>query len=338
MGNPRQRNILSRYVLSRHLRCLALCLPVLLLNRVHPLFAQDYPNRPIRLVVPTSPGGPYDPVARMIGQKLTEILLQPVVIDFKPGATGSIGTDNVAKSAPDGYSLLFMGTGFAIAPSISAKLPFDPVKDFAAISLLTTGTDVLVANPAVPVKSVKELLALARQKPGKLTYASSGTGGPLHLHAELFKSMARIDMLHVPYKGAGPAVVDVIGGHVDLMFVGVPAVLAHIRNAKLRALGVCNLERFGLLPEVPTISESGGPGFVASPFSGMLAPAGTSQEVIVKINSALVRILQTPDMKERLAILGIEPKPTTPAQFSAYLQEQIAKWARAVRAAGIKPE
>ncbi len=299
--------------------------------------AQDYPSRPIRLVVPFPPGGPNDFVARAIGQKLSESLGQPVVVDFRGGAAGNIGTDTVAKAAPDGYTLLITSSGFAIAPA-TTKLPFDPIRDFAPISQTTAGHDVLIVNPALPVKSVKELIALAKQKPGKLMFASAGTGGTLHLHGELFKMMTGIDMLHVPYKGAGPAVIDVVGGHVDLMFVGMAAALPNIRNGKLRALGVSSQHRVASLPDVPTIVESGVPGFVASPFSGMLAPAATPKPIVAKVNAAVVQALQSQDIRERFATMEVEPKSSTPAEFGAYLREQIAKWGRVAKAAGLKPE
>lgn len=324
--------------LNISLRGLALSAVALLASGANVSFSQDYPVRPIRLVVPYPTGGPLDPVARAIAQKLTEVVTQPVVVDFRGGAAGSIGADNVAKSPPDGYSLLLIASAFVIAPSISAKLPFDPIKDFAPISLTTTGHDVLVVNPALPAKSVKELIALAKQRPGKLTFGSSGTGGPLHLFGELFKTMTGTDMLHVPYKGAGPAVIDLIGGHVDLMFVGLAAALPQIKTGKLRALGVASVERVASLPEVPTIIEAGVPGFVANPFTGILAPAGTSRDVIAKLNAALVQILQTQEMKQRFAAMDVEPKTSTPGEFAIYLREQIAKWARVVKAAGLKPE
>jgi len=299
---------------------------------------QDYPNRPIRLVVPYPAGGPLDPVARAIGQKLFEVLSQPVVVDFRAGATGSIGADNVAKAAPDGYTLLLIASSFVIAPSLSTKLPFDPIRDFAAVSLTTTGHDLLIVHPGLPAQSVKQLIALARERPGKLTFGSSGTGGPLHLFGELFKSMTATDMLHVPYKGGGPAMADVIGGHVDLMFVGLAAAVPHVKNGKLRALGVASLERVASLPEVPTIIEGGVPGFVANPFTGILAPAATPTAVITKLNAALVQILQTQDIRQRFAAWDVEPRGSTPAQFAAYLREQIAKWAKVVKIAGLKAE
>lgn len=301
------------------------------------LRAQDYPVKSIRLVVGYPPGGPTDAVARAIAQKLTEVLGQPVVVDFRSGAAGNIGADSVAKSPPDGYSLLLITDSFMISASTYAKLPFDPLKDFAPISLVTNGHIVLAVNPALPAKSVPELIALAKRNPGKLTFASAGTGGPLHLFGELFKTMAGVDMLHVPYKGAGPAVIDVLGGHVDMIFVALPPALPHIKTGKLRALGVGDLERVASLPGVPTLNESV-PGFEASSRYGMLAPAATPKEIVAKLNSALVQVLQTQEIRERFAGFGVEPLSCTPADFAAYLREQIVRWSKVVKAAGIRPE
>lgn len=301
-------------------------------------YAQSFPTRPVRLVVGYPTGGPYDPISRTIAQKMSEFLGQPIIVDFRPGAAGAIGADHVAKAAPDGYTMLFMGSAFMIAPSVTSKLPYDTAKDFAAIGQVAVGFDILVANPALPVRSVKELIALAKKNPGKLTYASSGTGGPLHLHSELFKIATGIDMLHIPYKGAGPAVTDVMGGHVDVMFIGITASIPHIKSGKLRPLGISAEKRIAGLPDVPTMIESGLPGFVADPATGLLAPAVTPKEIIAVLNGALVKALQTPEIKERFAAMMIEPRPGPPEAFAKLLREEIATFAKVAKSAGVKPE
>lgn len=316
-------------------RCLALV--VLLAASAGQALAQSFPSRPVRLVVGYPTGGPYDPISRTLAQRMSDFLGQPIIVDFRPGAAGAIGADHVAKSPPDGYTMLFMGTAFMIAPSV-AKLPYDTSKDFTAIGQVAVGFDILVANPALPVRSVKELIALAKKNPGKLTYASSGTGGPLHLHAELFKIATGIDMLHVPYKGAGPAVTDVIGGHVDVMFIGITASIPHIKGGKLRPLGISAEKRIAGLPDVPTMIESGLPGFVADPATGLLAPAATPKEIIAILNTALVKALQSPEIKERFAAMMIEPRPGPPDAFAKLLREEIATFAKVAKKAGIKPE
>jgi len=311
---------------------------VLVASSIGQALAQSFPNRPVRLVVGYPTGGPYDPISRTVAQKMAEFLGQPIVVDFRPGAAGSIGADHVAKSPPDGYTMLFMGSAFMIAPSVTAKLPYDTVKDFASVGQVAVGYDILVANPALPVRSVKELVALAKKNPGKLTYASSGTGGPLHLHTELFKIATGIDMLHVPYKGAGPAITDVMGGHVDLMFVGITASIPHIKSGKLRPLGISSEKRITGLPEVPTMIESGLKDFVADPATGILVPAATAKETIAILNTALVKALQTPEIKERFAAMLIEPRPGPPEAFASLLRDEIAMFAKAAKRAGVKPE
>ena len=316
----------------------ALCLGPLLAAGASGILAQSFPGKPIRLVVGYPPGGPYDPISRALAQKMSDIVAQPIVVDLRGGAAGSIGADMVAKSSPDGYTLLFMGSAFAIAPSVNPKLPFDPVKSFHPVGQVAAGYDALIVNPALPVKSVKELIALAKKNPGKLTFASSGTGGPLHLHGELFKLMTGISMLHVPYKGAGPAVTDVVGGHVDLMFIGITGGLPHIRSGKVRALAVSSRTRMTGLPDVPTMSEAGFPDFVADAFTGILAPAGTPKDVISRLNTVLVDALQSPEIKERFAAMLIEPRPGTPEAFEAFLRKQMGVWVKVVKEAGLKVE
>lgn len=329
---PGGRSMLVRIVATWHLG-----LAGLLALGAAPALAQSFPARPLRLVVGYPTGGPYDPISRTLGQKMAEFLGQPVVVDFRPGAAGAIGADHVAKSAPDGYTMLFMGPAFMIAPSV-AKLPYDTLKDFAAIGQVATGYDLLVVNPALPVRSVKELIALAKRNPGKLTYASSGTGGPLHLLAELFKINTGIDMLHVPYKGAGPAVTDVIGGHVDLMFIGITAAIPHLKSGKLRGLAISADRRVASLPEVPTMTEAGLAKSGTDPATGLLAPSATPKEVIALLNGALVKALQSAEIKERFDAMLIAPRPGTPEAFSALMRNQIAVWAKVARRAGVTPE
>jgi tripartite-type tricarboxylate transporter receptor subunit TctC len=312
------------------------CLVALLLASPLGSLAQPYPAKPVRLIVGYPPGGPYDPIARAVAHKMSETLGQAIIVDLRGGAAGAIGADAVAKSLPDGYTLLFMGSAFAIAPSVTARLPFDPVKSFAAVGQVATGYDALIVNSSLPARSVRELIVLAKKNPGKLTFASSGTGGPLHLHGELFKQMTGISMLHVPYKGAGPAVTDVVGGHADLMFIGITGGLTHIRSGKVRALAVSSRSRLAGLPDVPTMGESGLPDFIGDAFTGILAPAGTSREVISALNTVLVQALQSQDVKERFAAMLVEPKPGTPEAFDALLRIQIATWAKVVRDSGLK--
>ncbi|MCC7080447.1 MAG: tripartite tricarboxylate transporter substrate binding protein [Burkholderiales bacterium] len=299
-------------------------------------YAQSFPSRPVRIVVGYSTGGPYDAISRTIGQKMAEFLGHPVIIDFRPGAAGAIGADHVARAAADGYTMLFMGSAFMIAPSV-AKLPYDTIKDFASVGQVATGYTLLVTNPALPVRSVKELIALAKRHPGKLTYASSGSGGPLHLFAELFKADTGIDMLHVPYKGAGPAMTDVIGGHVDLMFIGITAAVPHLKSGKLRGLAISADQRVAKLPDVPTMTEAGLPKSETDPAIGLLVPAATPKEIITVLNGALVKALQTPDIKQRFDAMLIDPRPGAPEAFSALMKNQIAIWAKVAKSAGLKP-
>lgn len=320
------------------LRCPAVSLLVFLFAGTSNAPAQSYPTKPVRLIIPSPPGGPNDAVARPVAQKLSELLGQPVVTDFRAGAAGIIGAEVVAKSPPDGYTLLQIATAFTISPSTYAKLPFDPIKDFTPISLIASSHVVLVVNPSVPTRTIKELVALAKQQPGKLTFASSGNGTSLHLAGELVKIMAKVDMLHVPYKGGAPALIDVLSGHVDLMFISLPPTLPHIKAGKLRALGVASPARAQSLPKVPTISESGLPGFQVDSSYGILAPGATPKPIIAKLNAVLVQALQTQEVKERYAALGLTPVTNAPTEFAIYLREEIAKWAKVARAARIEPQ
>ncbi len=302
-----------------------------------PAGAEDYPNRPIRFIVPFAPGGGGDIVVRTLAQKLNATLGQPVVVDNRSGAGGNVGTDLAAKSSPDGYTILMANVApIAINVSLYKKLPYDPVKDFAPVSLIAVFPNVLVVYPSLPAKSVKELIALARSRPGQLAYASAGNGSTTHLAAELFKNQAAIDMIHVPYKGGGPALVDLIAGQVNLYFGSMPAALPHVRSGKLRALAVTSARRSRAAPELPTVAESGFPGFEAATWIGVLAPAGTPPPIVTRLNREIVTILQQPDLEERLSAQGAEPVTNTPAQFAAYIRSEIRKWSQVVTDSGAR--
>lgn len=302
----------------------------------HAAWAQQYPTRPVRLVVPFPPGGSTDILARLVAQKLSEDLGQTVLVDNRPGAGGTLGANLVAKSLADGYTLLMGSSGpISISPSLMKKLPYDPTKDYAAISLIATIPTMLVVNPSVPVKTVAELVALAKSKPGKMNFASTGNGATPHLAAELFKFSAGVDIVHVPYKGSAPAVADLLGGQVDLMFEQVPAVLPHVKAGKLRAIAVSSATRSAAMPELPTIAESGLPGFEVSSWFGILAPTGTPPEIINRLNGALVRIMANAQVRETLAAQGAEAVGTTPQAFAATIGSEIPKWASVVKRAGV---
>ena len=297
---------------------------------------QAYPTRVVRIVVAFTPGGAVDTLARTMAQKMTEAWGQSVIVDNRPGAGGTIGTDSVAKATPDGYTLTAGAVStHAINAGLYKKLPYDPVRDFAPVALMAAVPNVLVVNPSLPAKSTKELIAIARQKPGALSYASAGAGTTLHLSGELFKSMAKVDIVHIPYKGSAPAVADVIGGQVPMMFDSITSSLPYVKAGRLRALGITSVKRSAAMPEVPTISESALPGYDMNPWFGLFAPAGTPASVISKVNGEVARILALPDVKERLAAIGAEPMGGTPAQFAALVKADVAKWAKIVQEAKI---
>ncbi len=299
--------------------------------------AANYPNKPIKIVVPFPPGGATDIFARTVGAELQKTWGQPVIIENKAGGGGSPGADSVAKSAPDGYTLVMGTVGtHAINMSLYAKMPYDAVKDFEPIVLVAGVPNILVVHPSVNVKSVSELTALAKAMPGKLNVASSGNGTSIHLAAELYKQMAGVDILHVPYKGSSPAVTDLLGGQVQLMFDNMPSALPHAKAGKLRALAVTSLKRSPALPDVPTMDEEGLKGFDATSWFGLLAPAGTPKDIIVKINAASVKALGSPEMRERLAAQGADPVGNTSEQFSAFIKAEIDKWAKIVKASGAR--
>lgn len=299
--------------------------------------AQTYPSKSIRLIVPFPPGGPADILSRAIGQKLTDSWGQQVVVDNRAGAGGTIGSDLAAKGAPDGYTLLmgFVGT-HAINPSLYSSLPYDNVKSFEPVSLVATATIILVLHPSLPAKSVKELIALAKSKPGELTFGSPGNGTPQHLAGELFNTMAGVKMTHVPFKGAVPAINDLLGGRISLIFSSAPPALPHVATGKLRALAVTSGKRSSVSPDLPTVAESGLPGFEVINWYGVLAPARTPKTIVEKLNTEIAKVTKMPDVKERLSSVGIEALSSTPAQFAAFIKEETAKWAKVVKFSGAR--
>ena len=299
--------------------------------------AQAWPTRPVKLVVPFPPGGPLDTIGRAIAQKLTEAWGQSVIVENKPGAGGNIGADFVAKSAPDGYTVV-MGalSTHAVNPSLYAKMPYDAQKDFAPITLVAITPNVLVVNPSLPVHSVKELIAYAKAHPGKLSFGSGSIGSAGHLAGELFKVDTGVDMVHVPYKGAAPAMQALLAGDTQLMFDNLASSMAQVKAGKLRALAVTTAQRSSFAPDLPTMAEAGVPGFDISTWFGLLAPAGTPPAVIEKWNAGVTKILSAPDMRARLAAQGAEASPDTPAQFAQFIASEIAKYARVVKASGAR--
>ena len=311
---------------------------VVLAHATGPAFAQAYPDRPIRLVVPFPAGGGGDAIARPLAQRLSEQLGQQVVIENKGGANGNIGAEDVARAAPDGYTLLFANSSLMISVNLYKKLPFDVLADFAPVGLASVSASVLVVHPSVNANTPQELVELAKSKPGKLNFGSAGRGSTMHLAGELFKTMTGADMVHVPYKGAGPVISDLIGGHVEVVFVNIPPVLSNIQAGKVRALAVTTKARSAVLPDVPTLDESGLPGYESTTWYGVLAPAGTPQPIIQRLNEELAKAVNTPDLQAQLRALGSEPSPDTPAQFAAFIRNDIASWAKVMQASGVTPD
>jgi tripartite-type tricarboxylate transporter receptor subunit TctC len=302
--------------------------------------AQQFPAKPVRLVVPYPAGGPVDLIARALGQKLAGTLGQQIVVDNRAGANGIIGVEVVAKAAPDGYTLVMASTStHSINPAMYKKLPFDAIRDFAPVARLTTRPYVLVVHPSVPAASVRELIALAKSKPGDLTYASGGgNGSGNHLAGELFKTMAGVNILHVPYKGAAPAMTELLGGQVNIMFAPILSALPHVGSGKLRALAVTDLRRAAVAPELPTMAESGLAGFEFNIWDAILAPAGTPAPVVSALNSEIVKILAMPDVQQRFAAMGVVPAGSAPAELMEFMKADAAKWAKVLRDAGVQPE
>ena len=298
-------------------------------------FAQAWPAKPIRIIVPYPPGGTSDILARAVGQKLSETWSQPVVVENKPGATGNIGADYVAKSNPDGYTVLLADIGsLAIAPSVTHGLPFDPVKDFAPVVMVAYSPHLLVVHPSVPATDAKELVALAKAKPDSLNFAVSGLGGANHLAGIEFAQRAGIRWAYIPYKGGSQALTDMVGGQSQVMFNGMLATYPFVKDGKLKVLAVSSAKRFASAPDIPTVAESGMPGFETGSWQGIVAPAGTPQEVVRKMHSTVMAILATPDMKSRLDQAGAEVRPMSPEQFGAFIRAERDRWAKVVKESG----
>ena len=299
--------------------------------------AESSPSRAIRMIVPYAPGGNTDVLARIIAQRLTLSLGQQVVVDNRPGGNTLLGTSLVAQAQPDGYTIMLTTLTFAVVPSIYKKLPFDARRDFTPITLAVTLPNVLVVHPSVPAKSLKELIAHAKANPGKLNYASTGSGTSPHLSMELLKTLAAVDLVHIPYKGGGPAMIDLIGGQVSAQFIGLPVALPHIKSGKLRALGVTSAKRAAAAPDLPTIGETL-KGYELDPWFGVLGTGGMPRPVVQLLQKEIARILQSPDLKEQLARMGAEPVGNTPEQFAAHIASEIVKFSKLVKAAGVKVE
>jgi tripartite-type tricarboxylate transporter receptor subunit TctC len=299
--------------------------------------AQDYPVKPIRMIIPYPPGGGTDFFARTLGAKLTEAFGQPVVMENRPGAAGVIGADAAAKAAPDGYTI-FIGqaSNLAINPHLIARLPYDPVRDFAPVSLVGGSPSLLVVHPSLPVRTVKELVSLARAKPGDINYASAGTGSPGHIATEYFKRVAGIELLHVPYKGASPALTAILSGQASLYFTSPVAAQPLVKAGRLRQVAVTSARRFGPLPDVPTIAESGYPQVDITSWWGLLAPAGVPRDIVTRLNAATVKAMNEPAMKERLAAQGVAVMTNTAEQFAAFIRAEMDKWGRMVKASGAR--
>ena len=296
-----------------------------------------YPVRPVRFIVGFAPGGAADVPARLVAQKLSESLGQPVIVENKPGADGILAADFVAKAAPDGYAVAYVTAGFAMNSILHAKtLPYHPVSDFTPVSLVADGPLTLVVNRALPAKSLKELITLARSRPGQMNYASAGSGGTMHLAGELLKQVAKIDIVHVPYKGGGPALTDVIAGQIELTFIGAPASMPFIRSGQIRVLAVSTAKRSAALPEVPTVAELGYPGYEVSTWYGVLAPARLQAAIANQLSGDIAKVVTAPEMRERLLALGIEPVGGTPEQFAAHVKAEIARWTPVIQRAGLR--
>jgi tripartite-type tricarboxylate transporter receptor subunit TctC len=300
--------------------------------------AQSFPSKPIKMVVPFPAGGTVDFFARVVSTKLSESLGQPVLVENRAGAGGNIAVAAVVKSAPDGYTLLMGSEIVAINTSLYSRLSYDPLKDLAPITLVGTVPNILIVNPALPANSVKELIALAAKSPGKISFASTGQGTSSHLSSELFKLMANVDITHIPYKGGPPAVADLIGGQVNMMFINMPTGIGHVKSGKARILAVSSLRRVSQLPEVPTVDQAGLKGYDTQAWSGLYAPAGTPPEVIAKLNAEVVKILKMPAVREQLAAQGAEPVGDSPEEFARFMRDEIAKWAKLIKISGAKVE
>ncbi|HEX3170077.1 MAG TPA: tripartite tricarboxylate transporter substrate binding protein [Burkholderiales bacterium] len=316
-----------------------LLLVALAMANVYPALAETWPTRPIRFIVPFAPGGGGDVVGRIIGQRMSEQFGKPLVIDNRAGGGGTLGCELAAKAAPDGYTLLLGNVGpIAVGPALYPKLAYDPVRDFAPVTMIASFPNLLVANPGLPFKTVPELVAYAKSRPGALNFASAGAGTSTHLAGELFKSVAGIDVVHVPYKGGAAAMTDIIAGQVAYYFGTMPSSMPLAKAGKLRALAVTSLTRSPAAPEVPTIAESGYPKFETAAWYGLMFPTGTPREIVARTNAATMVVLALPDIRERLVHEGSEPLGSTPAQFGAYIKAEIAKWSAVVKAANLRAD
>jgi tripartite-type tricarboxylate transporter receptor subunit TctC len=301
--------------------------------------AQTYPAKAIRIIVPSAPGSGPDIMARSIGQKLNEAWGQPVIIDARPGAGGIIGSELAAKAPPDGYTLIMGNAGsHSVNPSLYPKLPYDPLRDFAPVTLVSVAPNVLIVHPSLPASSVKELIALTRSRPGAISFGSGGNGSSAHLSGELFRTLAAVKIVHVPFKGAPAAVLGVITGEISMAILNLPPALPHIRSARLKALGVSTEKRSAAVPELPTIAESGLPGYEATAWFGMLGPAGLPRDIVVKLNGEIVKSLRTEEMRNRILADGGEAVGSTPEAFTEIMKRDIAKWAKVVAASGARPD
>ncbi|MGZ5083363.1 MAG: tripartite tricarboxylate transporter substrate binding protein [Usitatibacter sp.] len=300
--------------------------------------AQGYPSKPIKIVVPYPPGGFNDTLGRTLAAKFTEDWGQPAIVENKPGANTLIGSDFVAKSAPDGYTLLVVAFPFAVTPSLIRAMPYDTLRDFAPVALAAQSPNLLVVNPSLPVKTVAELVAMAKAKPDSLSYASTGNGSSNHISMELFKSLAGVKIVHIPYKGSAPAVTDLLGGQVHVMFDNAPNVLPQVKAGRLRALAQTGASRSAVAPDIPTVAEAGVPGYELTVWFGLVAPAGTPREVVGKLNAEVLKILAMPDVRERFLAQGVEPLGSTPEEFRDHIRAQMAKWGKVVRDAGVQAE
>ncbi len=323
----------------RYANLLAIVLAGIVLTAAQSAVAQDYPERPITLVVPYAAGGGNDVMARIVGEKMSKTLGQQIVIENRGGAGGSIATRMVARATPDGYTLGLGGTGtLAVAPTLYPNAGYDPRKDFAPVGLIATSALVVLVHPSVPAKTLKELIALAKSKPGQINFASAGVGSGMHLGTELFELMADVKLTHVPYKGTGPALTDLLGGHVSLFFSSLPSAIPLIQAGKVRALAVTSLKRSAVLPDLPTVAESGVPGYEAVLHYGIVAPAGTPKLIIAKLNAALREAVASPEVHEKIAADGAEPLASTPEEYAADIDREETKWAAIVKRSGAKAE
>lgn len=312
------------------------CLVVAGLVSLQPVSAQSYPVKPIRIIVPYPPGGTTDILTRLIGQKLTEAWQQQVVIENRAGASGNIGAEAVVRAPGDGYTLLSASTVHTVNPSLYSKLAYDPLKDFTAITLLAQVANILVIHPSLPVKTVREFIAFAKKRPGELYFSSAGNGSAPHLTAEMFKTRTGVNIVHVPYKGAAPAMTDLLAGHVVLTFATAPSAVPYVQADRLRALGVSSATRIPALPDVPTIAEAGVPGYEAVGWNGLTGPPGMAPAVIDKLNGEIVKMLRAPETIKRLADLGLETRTSTPSEFADFMKAEVVKWAKVVRDSGVK--